>query len=97
MRYYYQLKASNGDIILKGEGYATKQSGLDDIKLVKENANDDNSYIRSDDYLKYKFNLISKAGTIVGSSETYYSPIIREADISIVKRDAQIAIIKDLT
>ncbi|MEJ0104193.1 MAG: YegP family protein [Bacteroidota bacterium] len=36
--YYYRLRATNGEIILNGEGYKTKQSCLDGIASVKVNA-----------------------------------------------------------
>lgn len=37
-KYYFRLKASNGEIIAQSEGYASKQGALDGVASVKKNA-----------------------------------------------------------
>jgi uncharacterized protein YegP (UPF0339 family) len=37
-KYYFRLKAANGEIIAHSEGYSTKQGANDGIASVKKNA-----------------------------------------------------------
>jgi uncharacterized protein len=37
-KYYFRLKASNGEIIAQSEGYSSKQGAQDGIASVKKNA-----------------------------------------------------------
>ena len=96
-QFYYRLRAGNGEIILSGEGYTTKQSCLDGIASVKVNAPFDSRYDRKDSYLNYTFNLKAANGEIIGRSENYTSSSARENGISAVKHDAPGAPIEDLT
>lgn len=95
--YYYQLKATNGETILNGEGYKTKQSCLDGIASVKVNAPFDSRYERRDGTYSYSFNLKAANGEIIGRSESYTSATARENGIAAVKEDAPGAPIEDLT
>ena len=94
-QYYYRLRASNGEIILNGEGYKTKQSCLEGIASVKLNAPYDNRYDRKDSYMNYTFNLKAGNGEIIGRSENYTTAQARENGIGAVKRDAPNAPIED--
>lgn len=96
-QYYYRLKSANGEIILSGEGYTSKQSCLNGIAAVKENAPFDSRYERRNGYLTYTFNLKSSNGEIIGRSENYSSEYGRDNGITAVKRDAPNAPIEDLT
>lgn len=96
-QYYYRLKSINGETILNGEGYTTKQSCLNGIASVKQNAPYDSRYERKDGYLNYTFNLKAGNGEIIGRSENYTSSAARENGISAVKRDAPNAPVEDLT
>lgn len=95
--YYYRLRAANGETILSGEGYRTKQSCLDGITSVKINAPFDSQYERKDGVNSYTFNLKAANGEIIGRSESYTSSAARENGISAVKKDAPGAPIEDLT
>jgi len=86
--YYYRLKSSNGEIILSGEGYTTKQNCLNAIASVKTNAPYDSRYERKDGLSNYTFNLKASNGEIIGRSENYVSAYGRENGIAAVKRDA---------
>jgi uncharacterized protein YegP (UPF0339 family) len=68
--YYYRLRATNGEPILNGEGYKTKQSCLDGIASVKVNAPFDSRYERKDGTFSYSFNLKAANGEIIGRSES---------------------------
>lgn len=96
-QYYYHLKSRNGEKILSGEGYTTKQSCLNGITSVKANAPYDSRYDRKDGYENYTFNLKSNNGEIIGRSENYTSSYGRENGISAVKQDAPTAPIEDLS
>lgn len=96
-QYYYKLRAGNGEPILSGEGYTTKQSCLNGIDSVKQNAPYDSRYERKDGYNNYTFNLKAANGEIIGRSENYSTSYAREIGISAVKRDAPGAPIEDLT
>jgi hypothetical protein len=97
-QYYYHLNAINGEIILNGEGYTTKQNCLNGISSVKENAPLDSRYdrLRSRDN-QYYFVLKAANGEIIGKSEMYTTSYAMENGIAAVKRDAPRAPIEDLT
>ena len=96
--YRYRLKARNGEIILHGEGYTSKQGCLNGINSVKENAPYDSRYDRrTATNGQYYFNLKAANGEIIGVSETYTTSIARESGIDSVKKNAPTAPIEDLT
>ncbi len=95
--FYYRLRSINGEIILNGEGYKSKQSCFDGIASVKVNAPIDSRYARKDATSNYTFNLKAVNGEIIGRSENYTSSNARENGITAVKRDAPSAPIEDLT
>jgi uncharacterized protein YegP (UPF0339 family) len=96
-QYYYRLKAKNGENILSGEGYTTKQNCLGAIASVKQNAPIDSRYDRKDGFSNYTFNLKAGNGEVIGRSEVYTTSSARENGIAAVKRDAPDAPIEDLT
>src|SRR5689334_10429675 len=77
-QYYYNLRSANGEKILSGEGYITKQSCLNGIASVKTNAPYDSRYDKKDAISNYKFNLKSANGEIIGRSENYTSSYGRD-------------------
>jgi len=93
--YYYRLRAKNGEIVLSGEGYKTKQGCQAGIASVKENAPYDSRYDRKDSYMNYGFNLKAANGEIIGRGETYTSSAAREVGIAAVKKDAPTSPIED--
>jgi len=96
--YYYRLRSVNGQIILSGEGYESKQSCKNGILSVKSNASYDSQYEnRTAQNGQYYFVLKARNGEIIGISETYTSTYARENGRQTVKRDAPRAPIEDLT
>jgi hypothetical protein len=95
--YYYHLRAENGEPILIGEGYTTKQSCLNGIQSVKTNARLDSQYVRRDSLGNYTFNLEAANGEIIGRSESYTTRTQRDNGIDAVKRDAPGAPIDDVS
>ena len=96
--YRFRLKASNGQNILKSEGYKAKSSCENGINSVKTNAPDDSKYER----LTAKngepfFNLKASNGQVIGTSETYSSASAMENGIASVKNNAPSASVDDQT
>ena len=97
-QYYFRLRSkANGEIILSGEGYTSKQNCLNAIASVKAHAPHDRYYDRREGLFNYTFNLKSANGEIIGRSENYTSAAGRENGIAAVKRDAPGAPIEDLS
>jgi uncharacterized protein YegP (UPF0339 family) len=94
-KFFFNLKASNGQIILSSEMYESKSAAENGIESVKKNAADDARYDRltsknGDPY----FVLKAANGQQIGRSETYKSAAAMENGIESVKKnapDAQIA------
>jgi len=95
--YRYRLKSKNGEIILHGDGYPTKQSCLRGIEYVKANAPYYGRYDRrTSPGNKYYFNLKSRNREVIGVSEKYESEWEREQGIEDVRRDAPEAPVEDI-
>ncbi|WP_316804726.1 YegP family protein [Pedobacter nototheniae] len=87
--YQFNLKASNGQIILTSEGYVAKASCKNGIESVKTNASADARYDRK--IAKngtYYFNLKAGNGEIIGTSQMYSTISAREDGIESVKTNA---------
>ncbi|MCZ4245262.1 YegP family protein [Pedobacter punctiformis] len=96
--YQFNLKASNGQVILTSEGYTAKASCKNGIESVKTNAPLDSRYDRK--IAKnglYYFNLKAGNGEIIGTSQMYTSIGGRETGIESVKANAPGAEIIDET
>ena len=96
-QYYYRLRSVNGETILNGEGYTSKESCQAAIASVKVNTPYDSRYERKNSYSNYTFNLKAANGEIIGRSENYTTEHNRENGIIAVKRDAPMAPIEDLS
>ena len=97
-KFRFRLKASNGQIILVGEGYKAKNSAENGIESVRKNAANDARYERKDTKAgKYMFNLKASNGQIIGTSEQYESEASREAGIESVKKNAADVTLDDQT
>ena len=96
-QYYYHLQSRNGEKILSGEGYTTKQSCLNGIAAVRVNAPYDVRYERRNGFSNYTFNLKAANGEVIGRSENYTTITARENGIEAVKRDAPTAPVEDTT
>lgn len=85
----FDLKASNGQVILSSEVYTTKAACQNGIDSVKKNAPDDSKYERKESTNgKPMFNLKATNGQIIGTSELYESVAARENGIESVKKNA---------
>jgi len=95
-KFFFNLKASNGQIILSSEMYDTKSGAEGGIASVKKNAAHDTAYDRrtstnGDPY----FVLKAGNGEVLGRSETYKSAAAMENGIESVKTNAPDAAIAE--
>lgn len=73
-KFYFRLKAGNGQVILSSQGYAGKPSCKNGIESVKKNAGEADNYEQKEAANgKYHFNLLAKNKQIIGSSQMYAS------------------------
>lgn len=95
-KYYFNLKAKNGQIILASQGYESKDGAKNGVKSVKENSGDDSKYERKTAANgKFHFNLKAGNGQIIGSSQMYASEAGMENGIDSVKTNAKDAAVKE--
>lgn len=96
--FQYNLKTSNGEIILTSEGYMAKASCIKGIASVKKNSTEEQRYEkRVAKNGKYIFILKAKNGQVIGVSETYDNEVSRDKGIASVKKNASSSKIVDLT
>ena len=85
---YFNLKATNGQVILTSVMYASRADCNGAIESVREYCTDDSRYDRkiSADNKPY-FNLTSSGGQVLGKSEMYESAASMENGIASVKKN----------
>ena len=97
-KFYFRLKAGNGQNILASQGYSSKAGAKNGVESVMANAEDDGNYERKEAANgKFHFNLKSGNGQIIGSSQMYAAAASMENGIDSVKRTAPQAKLVDLT
>ena len=97
-KFYFRLKAKNGQIILSSQGYASKASAKNGAESVMKNAEDDSRFERKEAANgKFHFNLLAANKQIIGSSQMYASKASMENGIKSVQNTAPGATIEDLT
>ncbi len=90
-RYYFKLKATNGQIILSGSAYDSKDDTMKAVKSVFAQSSDDANFERKESKDgQYFFVLKSENGETLGYSELYASRAGRELGINAVKRNSKI-------
>lgn len=96
--YQFNLKATNGQVILTSEGYKTKASCLNGVESVKKNSQDEkrfNKKVASNG--KPFFNLMATNGQVIGSSQMYANETNMNNGIASVMKNAPEAEIVDMT
>ena len=87
--FQFNLKATNGQVILTSEGYTTKAACLNGIESVKKNAPvEDRFEVKVAKNGKPFFNLKASNGQVVGSSQMYASERTMKQGIASVMRNA---------
>ncbi len=97
--FYFRLRASNNEIILRSEGYTTKQNCFNGTESVRKNSKKDSNFERkTSSNNQYFFNLLSEDnGQVIGTSEMYVSENGRDNGIASVMHNAPVAETIDLT
>lgn len=95
-KHRFNLKASNGQIILISESYETKSSCNNGIESVRKNSQDDARYERktAKNGSPY-FNLKSTNGQVIANSEMYSTAAAMENGVASVKKNALDASVED--
>lgn len=98
-KFYFRLKAANGQVILSSQGYTTKANAKNGIEsVVKNAASKDNFETNTASDGRFYFNLLSAANKqVIGTSQMYASKVTMEAGIESVMRTAPLAEVVDLT
>ncbi|KAB1071419.1 YegP family protein [Tamlana haliotis] len=91
-KYYFHLKAKNGQIILASQGYADKSGAKNGIESVKTNCADDSKFERKTAANgKFHFNIKAANGQIIGTSQMYAGTDGMENGIESIKTNAPTA------
>lgn len=97
-QFYFSLKASNGQTILRSEQYQTKESALKGIASVQTNCPISERYEKKAAKNGQPFfNLKAANHQIIGTSETYSTEAARDNGIASVKANGITTTIKDNT
>lgn len=85
----FRLKAGNGETILASEGYKAKSSCTNGIASVQKNCTNPDCFEKTTTKAgKFRFNLKSTNGQVIGTSEGYSSESSRDNGIASVGRNA---------
>lgn len=88
-KFHFNLKASNGQIILSSEMYETRKAAEGGISSVKKNAGDPKRYDRKASKKgEHYFNLKAGNGEPIGKSEMYTTAAGMEKGIASVTKNA---------
>jgi uncharacterized protein YegP (UPF0339 family) len=88
-QHYFNLLATNGQVILTSEGYTTTAAMNNGIESVKKNAPEDKHFDREESKNgKFYFNLKAGNGQVIGKSQMYESTASRDNGIESVKKNA---------
>ena len=95
--FQFNLKASNGEVILTSEGYTTKAACLNGVDSVKKNAVEEKRYEKlvAKNGKPY-FTLKATNGQIIGQSQMYASERNRNNGIASVMKNAPVAEIVEI-
>ena len=95
--FQFNLKASNGEVILTSEGYTTKAACLNGIESVKKNAVDEKRFEKMvAKNGKPYFTLKATNGQVIGQSQMYASERNRDNGIASVMKNAPVAEIVEM-
>ena len=73
-KYYFNLKAGNGEVILTSQGYKAKADCLNGIESVKKNSQSEGRFeVKKANDGKDYFVLTATNGQIIGKSQMYKS------------------------
>ena len=96
--FQFNLKATNGQVILTSEGYTTKAACLNGIESVRKNGPVEDRYeIKEAKNGKPFFNLKASNGQVIGSSQMYASERTLKAGIaSVIKNAPEAEVVEEI-
>ncbi|MBO4455694.1 MAG: YegP family protein [Bacteroidales bacterium] len=87
--FQFNLKATNGQVILTSEGYTTKAACLNGVESVRKNAPLEERFeIKVAKNGKPYFNLKASNGQVIGASQMYASERTMKLGIASVQKNA---------
>ena len=87
--FQFNLKASNGQVILTSEGYTTKTACLNGVESVRKNSQDPAKFeVKVAKNGKPFFNLKASNGQVIGASQMYASEDTLKKGIASVAKNA---------
>ncbi len=87
--FQFNLKATNGQVILTSEGYTTKTACLNGVESVRKNAPIAERFeVKVAKNGKPFFNLKASNGQVIGASQMYASERTMKAGIASVQKNA---------
>ena len=90
--FQFNLKASNGQVILTSEGYTTKTACLNGVESVRKNSQDPAKFeVKVAKNGKPFFNLKASNGQVIGASQMYASEVTLKKGIASVAANAPTA------
>jgi uncharacterized protein len=93
-KFFFNLKAGSGQIILTSELYETKEGALKGIDIIKKNATNESSFARLTSVKGFPYFILkARNGMEMGRSEAYRSETAMENDIQAVKQNANAEIV----
>ena len=91
-KFYFNLTAANGQVILSSQGYKGKDGCLNGIFSVKKNSTNKKHFERKDSKGgQYYFVLKAMNSKVIGKSQMYKSNDSSENGIESIKTNAKIA------
>jgi uncharacterized protein YegP (UPF0339 family) len=96
--FVFNLKASNGQVILTSEPYSDKRNALNGVESVRKNSGKDSNFERRTAGNGQPYFVLKAANTqVIGQSEMYSSKATMENGIASVMRNAKEATLDDQT
>lgn len=94
--YHFNLKATNGQVILTSQMYSTRESALRAVASVQANAASDDRFLRKEGKKGCHFVLKATNGWVIGTSEVYNTEAAMEKGVASVKSNGPKAKVVEL-
>lgn len=96
--FVFNLKASNGQVILTSQPYSDKRGAMNGIESARKNGGTDTNFERRTASNGQSYFVLKAANTqIIGQSEMYAAKASMENGIASVMRNAPAAVLHDLS
>ena len=97
-KFYFRLRAGNGEIILKSKPFAARKEAEKGVELARAQASSSERFERkTGENGRFFFNLLAEDNEVIGTSIVYSTEQSRDMGMGIVKRDAPDSPLEDLS